>query len=74
MCLHVFYKKAVKTFEPEFLFDKFPEACNFEKETPAQVFPCELYKISQNSFQAEQAPGDCLPSKCLNKAQKILSH
>ena len=31
-----------------------PEACNFiKKETLAQVFSCEFYEISKNTFLAE---------------------
>ena len=39
---------------PESLFLK---ACNFiEKETMAQVFPCEFCEISKNTFFTEHLP------------------
>ena len=37
-----------------------PEACNFiKKETLAQVFSCEFYKISKNTFFSQNTSGGC---------------
>ena len=36
------------------------KACNFIKiDTPPQVFPCEFYKISKNTFFYRTRLGDC---------------
>ena len=55
--LEVFYKKGVLKN-----FGKFTgkRQCNFiNKETLAQVFPCEFSKISQNTFSYRTPPPGC---------------
>ena len=51
----VFYKKSVLKNFVKFTGKHLrPEACNFiKKETLAQVFPCEFYEISKNTFFIE---------------------
>ena len=47
------FKKETSTIKKKWIQKK-PEACNFiKKETLAQVFSCEFWEISENTFFTE---------------------
>ena len=53
-------------------------ACNFiKKETLAQVFSCEIYEISKNTFSTEHlmtASEDCLTKLLYQRLEKHLKN